>query len=77
MLLQLGLNINREDRRKVTFSNIVSLESRLMRLRKLYEIGGAYRATILAQMIQQDKPTFPNREEGPKKGAGEGEIMTA
>jgi hypothetical protein len=48
-----------------------------MRLRKLYEIGGAYRATILAQMIQQDKPTFPNREEGPKKGAGEGKIMTA
>jgi len=35
-----------------TFSNIVCLGSRLMRLRKLYEIGGAYRATILTKMPQ-------------------------
>ena len=36
--------------KRITFSNIVILfSSRRMRFRKLYEIGGAYRATILAE----------------------------
>lgn len=42
-----------------TCSNIVfSSASRRMRLRKLYEIGGAYRATILVEMLKQNRITI-------------------